>query len=39
MGCSKEITNSPNGSKYMIYVKENENGRLITHHTWGNERV
>ncbi|ELZ1657887.1 TIGR04141 family sporadically distributed protein [Cronobacter sakazakii] len=39
MRCSQEITNSPIGSKYMIYVKENKKGDLSTSHAWESERI
>lgn len=37
--CSQEITNSPVGSRYMIYVKASEQGDLSTSHAWESERL
>ncbi|NRN14956.1 MULTISPECIES: TIGR04141 family sporadically distributed protein [Serratia] len=37
--CSQKLTNSPVGSRYMIYVKVSEDNSLSTSHAWESEEL
>lgn len=37
--CSKEISNSPIGSRFIVYVKDNGDGVLSTNYSWESEPI